>query len=108
MNNRQQPNEERELEHILKAGLEPLEEEMEIDVPSQEWFEQFVLQEQKNIKEGLKRDIILFGLIAGCLLLILSLTLVKSPATFLLLQVAVFIGAVIFSSFTFYKQVRKT
>jgi Family of unknown function (DUF5345) len=107
MNNKQQPNKEHELEQILKAGIEPIENEVDDTAPSQEWFEQFVLQQQKDIKAGLKRDLLLFMFIASCLLILLSLTLVKLPMLFLLLQGAVFIGAAIFSGFTFFKQVKK-
>ncbi|MGR3763392.1 DUF5345 family protein [Rossellomorea sp. NS-SX7] len=106
MNNKQQPNKDQELEQILKAGMKPLEEEVD-DHVSQEWFEQFVLQQQKEIKAGLKRDLLLFMFIASCLLIILSLTLLKLPALFLLLQGVVFVGAVMFSSLTFFKQVKK-
>jgi nitrate reductase NapE component len=107
MNNKQQPTEEHELETILKAGMEPLDKEIEDTVPSEEWFQQFVLQQQKDIKAGLKRDLILFLLIAGCLLLLLSLTLVKMPMLFLMMQGAVFIGAATFASLAFFKQVKK-
>ncbi len=107
MNSKHQANKEHELEQILKAGMEPLENEVEDAVPSQEWFEQFVLQQQKEMKAGLKRDLILFMIIASCLLIIFSISLVKLPALFLILQGVVFIGAAIFSSLTFFKQVKK-
>ncbi|OAT83038.1 hypothetical protein A6P54_05435 [Bacillus sp. MKU004] len=107
MNNEHQPTKENELDHILKAGMEPMDKEVEDTTPSEEWFQQFVLQQQKDIKAGLKRDLILFLLIAGCLLLLFSLTLLKQPMLFLLLQGAVFIGGAAFASLVFFKQVKK-
>jgi Family of unknown function (DUF5345) len=107
MNNEQQPTKEQEIEKILKAGMEPLENEVEDNVPSEEWFQQFVLQQQKDIKAGLKRDLFLFLLIAGCLLLLLSLTLVKMPMLFFMMQGSVFVGAATFASLAFFKQVKK-
>ncbi|XXM74028.1 YxlC family protein [Lysinibacillus sphaericus] len=107
MNNKQHPIEENQLEKILKAGMEPLDKEAEDNIPSEEWFRQFVLQQQKDVKARLKRDLILFLLIAGCLLLLLSLTLVKMPVLFLMMQGAVFIGGATFAGLAFFKQVKK-
>jgi fatty acid desaturase len=105
MNNK---HEHDELKELINEGFRSIDREVEESTPSLQWFEQLVEDQQEQLKARFKRDMILFLLIAGCLLTVFSLTLFQMPILFLLLQVLIFAGALIFIGLTYTKKVKRT
>lgn len=105
MNNHQEQNDE--LKKLLEHGFQSIDEEINESTPSLQWFEQLVEDRQVELKARFKRDLFIFLLLACCILTGLSLTLFQMPILFLLLQVAIFVGASIFTGITYTKKVKR-
>ncbi|PFG07218.1 YxlC family protein [Bacillus sp. es.034] len=97
-----------ELKELIDEGFRSIDRGVEESTPSLQWFEQLVEDQQERLKARFKRDMILFLLLAGCLLTVFSLTLFQMPILFLLLQVLIFAGALIFIGLTYTKKVKRT
>jgi hypothetical protein len=98
---------EEQLGKLLKEGFKPLEKNIDEDTPAQQWFEQFVIEQQSLQRSKLKKDILLFLCVACLILTAFAITLLQLPILFLIIQGAVFILATAFSGISFLKQVKK-
>ncbi|WP_064091771.1 YxlC family protein [Rossellomorea aquimaris] len=96
-----------DLKQLFESGFKMINQEIEENTPSDQWFEHFVVEQQERVKVKLRKELIAFLAVACFTLLIFAVTLFQLPSLFLLLQIGVFIGASIFSSFTYIKQVKK-
>ncbi|WP_061811089.1 YxlC family protein [Rossellomorea vietnamensis] len=105
MNNK---HEQDELKELIDEGFQSIDREVDESTPSLQWFEQLVEGQQEQLQARFKRDMILFLLLACCLLTVFSLTLFQMPILFLLLQVLIFAGALIFIGWTYTKKVKRT
>ncbi len=109
MTNKSQQNDDQhsEFQSLLKSGFQSIEKDIDDHTPSQQWFEQFVENQQTQLKAKFKRDVILFLIAACCILAVFSITLLQMPTLFLILQGIIFVVAAIISSVTYVKQVKK-
>ena len=105
MNNK---HEQDELKELIDEGFQSIDREVDESTPSLQWFEQLVEGQQEQLQARFKRDMILFLLLACCLLTVFSLTLFQMPILFLLLQVLIFAGALIFIGLSYTKKVKRT
>ena len=105
MYNHQEHNDE--LKKLLEDGFQSIDEDIDESIPSLQWFKQLVEDRQVELKARFKRDITIFLLLACCILTVFSLTLFQMPILFLLLQVAIFVGASIFTAITYTKKVKR-
>ena len=105
MNNK---HEQDELKELIDEGFQSIDREVEESTPSLQWFEQLVEGQQEQLKARFKRDMILFLLLACCLLTVFSLTLFQMPILFLLLQGLIFAGALLFIGLSYTKKVKRT
>ncbi|CAN7478285.1 YxlC family protein [Rossellomorea sp. LjRoot5] len=96
-----------ELKKLLRDGFRSIEEEVDQNTPNLQWFEQLVSDRQEQLKARFRRDLIIFLLMAGCILTLFSLTLFQMPVLFLLLQIIIFMGASIFTGITYMKKVKR-
>ena len=96
-----------ELKEILNKGFRSIDQEIEENTPSLQWFEQFAEEQHEQLKGRFKRDIVVFLLIACCILTAFSLTLFQLPILFLLLQVVIFVGASIYTGIAYMKKVKR-
>ncbi|KPL61563.1 YxlC family protein [Rossellomorea vietnamensis] len=99
--------EQDELKRLLGDGFRSIEEEVHQNTPNLQWFEEFVSERQERQKARFRRDLIIFLLLAGCILTLFSLTLFQMPVLFLLLQIIIFLGASIFTGITYRKKVKR-
>jgi Flp pilus assembly protein TadB len=79
-----QPNDQ-ETVHKITEGLELLEQ-LKVEIPNQKWFEQMVLEQQKRAREKWHKEILLFSLIALCMISGIVYSLYRIPIIFILLQ----------------------
>jgi uncharacterized membrane protein len=96
-----------ELKELLDEGFRSIDLRIDESTPSHQWFEQFAADQHEQLKAKFKRDLVVFILLACCILTTFSLTLFQMPILFLLLQVAVFVGASIYTGRTYMKRVKR-
>ncbi|PFA61724.1 hypothetical protein CN378_22225 [Bacillus sp. AFS015802] len=100
-------HEQDEIKKVLQDGFQSIDKEVDENTPSLQWFEQLVVDQQQQLRARFKRDIFLFLLLACCILTVFTLTLFQLPALFLLLQVLIFVGALMFIGITYVKKVKR-
>ncbi len=72
--------------HIIKQGLNSLEN-VSIQSPDLQWFEQFVRKEKLLIRRKLIKDLLLFIVCASLILSGVVISLYQIPAVFIALQI---------------------
>ncbi|MEI2663661.1 YxlC family protein [Rossellomorea sp. LJF3] len=100
--------EQDELKNLLGDGFRSIDEDVDQNTPNLQWFEQFVEERQAQLNIRFRRDLIIFLLLAACILTLFSLALLQMPVLFLLLQIIIFLGASIFTGITYMKKVKRT
>ncbi|MBN8192605.1 YxlC family protein [Bacillus sp. NTK074B] len=104
MNNK---HEQDELKELIDEGFRAIDRGVDESTPSLQWFEQLVVDQQDQLKARFKREMILFLILACCLLTVFSLTLFQMPILFLLFQGLIFAGALLFIGVTYIKKVKR-
>jgi hypothetical protein len=99
-----QLNDQKTINQISK-GLDSLER-LPIETPSQNWFEQFVLEQQRLAKEKWRKELILFSLIAIFVLSVIIFSLYQMPIIFIVLQGIGIATIIIYSMIHIKKQVK--
>ncbi|NMH69610.1 YxlC family protein [Bacillus sp. RO3] len=97
---------DKDMKKLLDEGFRSIDGDIDDSTPSLQWFNQFVQDQQEQLKERFKRDFILFLMAACGILAVFSLTLFQMPILFLLLQVAIFVGATVYTVFIHTKKVK--
>lgn len=79
-------DEERESVELIKMGLDILEDGIEVDTPSLEWFEQMVIAQHEIAKRKLFKEVISFLIVALIIVSLVLFTMYKLPAFYFILQ----------------------
>ncbi|MFD2443055.1 YxlC family protein [Bacillus sp. CGMCC 1.16607] len=79
---------------------------MPIETPSQNWFEHFVIEQQKKAKEKWRKELFLFALVAIFILSGIIFSLYRMPIIFIILQGLGICSAILFSMVYSLKQVK--
>ncbi len=94
-----------QLNELLGKGFEAIDQNIDEEAPSQQWFEQFVLEKQQENRERFKRDLFIFIGVACIILTLLAITMIQVPTIFLVIQAVVFIVAILLGGVKYLKQV---
>ncbi|MHC0036824.1 YxlC family protein [Pseudoneobacillus sp. C159] len=89
----------------ISEGLDSLDR-LPVETPSQKWFEQFVIEQQRLAKEKWRKELLLFSLIAIFILSVVIFSLYQMPIIFIVLQGIGIATIIIYSMIYIKKQVK--
>jgi Flp pilus assembly protein TadB len=93
--NEQHYNEDLKAIHELQQGLEQIDN-LPVETPNLQWFEQMVLGERHQMKKKFLKDIFLFSVIALLILGGIMMSLYQMPIVFIILQISTTIFIVLY------------
>jgi hypothetical protein len=104
----EQQNEWDDLHALFDEGFEAIDKDIEDGTPSDQWFEQFALNQQETLKHKYRKELAVFLVIAIIMIGVILFAINKSIILFAVIQAGVFIAAVGYSGLSYLKQVKRT
>ncbi|EDL64308.1 DUF5345 family protein [Bacillus sp. SG-1] len=104
----EQQNDWDDLRDLLDDSFKAIDENIEDGTPSDQWFEQFTLNQQMQVKQQHRKELAIFIVIAILIISLILLALNESIVLFAVIQVAAFIAAVGYGGLSYLKQVMRT
>jgi hypothetical protein len=101
-------NEWDELQDLLTDSFKTIDQEIEDGTPSEQWFEQFTLNQQDALKHKYRKELAGFLVIAILIISSILLALYENPVLFAVIQAIAFIAAVSYGSLSYYMRVKRT
>ncbi|MEQ2529615.1 YxlC family protein [Bacillaceae bacterium CLA-AA-H227] len=71
---------------LIRKGMERLDEGIDIDTPSVEWFEQFIVDQRVNMRRKLYKELGIFLIVALGIISVVLYSLYQRPVMFWTLQ----------------------
>jgi hypothetical protein len=104
----EQENEWNELKDLLNDSFTTTDKDIEESTPSEQWFEQFTLNQQVLLKHKYRKELAVFLVISVLIISSILFALYESPVLFAAIQGMAFIAAVSYGMISYYKQVTRT
>lgn len=92
---------------FIQSGLGSLDEGLEIDTPSIQWFENMVAAQKEAARKKLRKEVSIFVCIALIIVSIVLFTLYQLPVMFFALQGIATIFMIAYSAKGYFQQVDK-
>ncbi|WP_421384032.1 YxlC family protein [Bacillus salacetis] len=97
-----------DLHELLDDSFKAIDKDIEDGTPSDQWFEQFALNQQETLKHKYRKELAIFLVIAVMMISVILFAFNKSIVLFAVIQVGVFVAAVGYSGLSYLKQVKRT
>lgn len=91
-------NLDEKLKEELIQGLDALERGVDLEAPSIQWFDNFIVEQKQELQRKRRKELILFILVALIIVSVVLYTLYQNTIVFFAIQAAVSLFIIIYGS----------